>query len=505
MDNNIKVTIWGKEVGRLTWDASRKRSIFEYAPNFLKGELDIAPLTASIYDRRNRLPFYGEANNGVFYGLPAFISDSLPGKWGDTVFSTWASANNLDEDHLTAVDKLSFIGKRGMGALEFEPSQEIGTGEMSLELDQLYRKAQEILEQREETVIAGKDITLESLYEVGTSAGGQHTKAVIARNNKTGEIRSGQIMLPSDYTYYLLKFAEKDYYPLTKVEMVYYRLATMAGITMMPSELISIDGDEHFLTERYDRRNGKKIHTQTLAAMNPNARNYEDLMTVIDKLNIPYKEKEETFRRTVFNILATNVDAHIRNFSFMMEEGGTWHITPAYDLTFSCFNPGNKFDPAHYLRIGGKTVDIEYEDLVEFGRKFSISNPNEIIQSTAECVAQFRCVAQEVGVDSYWIDKIEAHFAEMSPRILSMLNGYKPLYFDYIIEGKGITVKNLHWTEMGNGAMRLEAELNGIPFRATFAKKSKEHPAIMENGGIKMPFEKQKEYVERLFLPRVTS
>ena len=274
---------------------------------------------------------------------------------------------------------------------------------------------------------------------------------------------------------------------------------------MMPSELISIDGDEHFLTERYDRRNGKKIHTQTLAAMNPNARNYEDLMTVIDKLNIPYKEKEETFRRTVFNILATNVDAHIRNFSFMMEEGGTWHITPAYDLTFSCFNPGNKFDPAHYLRIGGKTVDIGYEDLVEFGRKFSISNPNEIIQSTAECVAQFRSVAQEVGVDSYWIDKIETHFAEMSPRILSMLNGFKPLSFDYIIEGKGITVKNLHWTEMGNGAMRLEAELNGIPFRATFAKKSKEYPAIMENGGIKMPFEKQKEYVERLFLPRVTS
>ena len=166
----------------------------------------------------------------------------------------------------------------------------------------------------------------------------------------------------------------------------------------------------------------------------------------------------------------------------MMEEGGTWHITPAYDLTFSCFNPGNKFDPAHYLRIGGKTVDIGYEDLVEFGRKFSISNPNEIIQSTAECVAQFRSVAQEVGVDSYWIDKIEAHFAEMSPRILSMLNGFKPLSFDYIIEGKGITVKNLHWTEMGNGAMRLEAELNGTPFRATFAKKSKEYPAITDTG-----------------------
>ena len=122
MDNNIKVTIWGKEVGRLTWDTSRKRSIFEYAPSFLKGELDIAPLTASIHDRRSRLPFYGEANNGVFYGLPAFISDSLPGKWGDTVFSAWASANNLNEDHLTAVDKLSFIGKRGMVPCVLKPN-----------------------------------------------------------------------------------------------------------------------------------------------------------------------------------------------------------------------------------------------------------------------------------------------------------------------------------------------------------------------------------------------
>lgn len=505
MDNNIKVMIWGKEVGRLTWDVRRKRSVFEYASSFLKGNLDIAPLTASIKNRNSRLPFYGEANNNIFYGLPSFISDSMPGQWGDTVFSAWASANNLDEDRLTSVDKLSFIGKRGMGALEFEPSQKIGAGEMSLELDQLYRKAQEILEKREETVVAGKDISLESLYEVGTSAGGQHTKAVIARNNKTGEFRSGQIMLPPEYTYYLLKFAEKDYYPLTKVEMVYYRLARMAGINMMPSELIKIDGDEHFLTERFDRKDGKKIHTQTLAAMNPNARSYEDLMNVCNKLDIPYKEKEETFRRTVFNILATNVDAHIRNFSFMMEENGTWHITPAYDLTFSCFNPGNKFDPSHYLSIGGKTIGIGYEDLMNLGRKYSINNPDEIIQSTAESITQFRPTAVAIGVDNYWIDKIEEHLAEMSPKILSGLNGYKPLIFEYIIKDKNITVKNLHWTEMGNGAMRLEAELNGTPYRATFAKKSKEYPVIMAYGGIKMPFEKQKEYAERLFVSKFDS
>lgn len=502
MENNLKVMLWGREVGRLTWDVRRNRAVFEYNPDFLKGGLDIAPLAASITKQRNKLPFYGEKNDSIFYGLPSFISDSLPGRWGNTVFDAWALSNGLRNKSLTSVDKLSFIGRRAMGALEFEPSQEIGNGEMSLQLDKLYRKAQEILEMREEVVVEGKDLTLESLYEVGTSAGGQHTKAVIARNNKTGEIRSGQIMLPPEYTYYLLKFSEKDFYPLTKVEMVYYELALKAGINMMHSELINIDGDEHFLTERYDRKNGKKIHTQTLAAMNPTAHSYEELMEVCEELGIPYAEREETFRRIVFNILTTNVDAHIRNFSFMMEEQGGWHITPAYDLTFSCFNPGGNFDPSHYLSIGGKSIGINYDDLIKLGRQFSINNPKEIIRSTTDSVAQFRPVAEKIGVDAYWIDKIEGHFAEMSPDILSMLDGYKAFVFAYIIKEHDIAVKNMHWIEMGNGAMRFEAELNDVFYKATFAKSSQEYEKIMSLGGIKMLFEGQKDYVERFFLPR---
>jgi serine/threonine-protein kinase HipA len=502
MENNLRVMLWGREVGRLAWDASRNRAVFEYSPDFLKGGLDIAPLAASISKQRNRLPFYGEKNDDIFYGLPSFISDSVPGRWGNAVFEAWASYNGLRSKSLTPVDRLSFIGKRAMGALEFEPSQEIGNGEMSLQLDQLYRKAQEILQMREEVVVEGKDLTLERLYEVGTSAGGQHTKAVIARNDKTGEIRSRQIMLPPEYTYYLLKFAEKDYYPLTKVEMVYYILALKAGINMMHSELIEIDGDEHFLTERYDRKDGRKIHTQTLAAMNPGARSYEDLMDVCEELGVPYLEREETFRRIVFNILTTNVDAHVRNFSFMMEEHGSWHITPAYDLTFSCFNPGSNFDTSHYLSVAGKHMDIGYVELMKLGRRFSINNPKEIIRSTAYSVAQFRTVAEQIGVDSYWIDKIEGHFAEMSPDILRVLEGYKALFFEYFIKDHNIMVRNMHWTEMGNGAMRFMADLNDVPYKATFAKSSEEYENIMSLGGIKMPFEGQKDYVERFFLPK---
>lgn len=501
MENNLRVMIWGREVGRLSWDIRRKRAVFEYNREFLKGGIDIAPLTASIDVARNRLPFYGQPYDDIFYGLPAFISDSLPGRWGNTVFSAWAQANHINEHDLTAVDKLSFIGHRAMGALEFEPSQEVGTG-MSLELDDLYRKAQDILENREEVVVAGEDLSLESLYEVGTSAGGQHTKAVIARNNRTGEIRSGQIMLPDEYTYYLLKFAEKDYYPLTVVEFIYSKMAENAGIGMMPCELINIGGDKHFLTERYDRKDGKKVHTQSLAAMNPDANSYEDLMYVCEDLGLPYKEKEETYRRMVFNILTTNVDAHIKNFSFMMEEGGDWHITPAYDLTFSCLNPGNRFDPMHYLKVSGKKTDINRDDLIEFGRRFGIKCTEDIIGQTADAVMQFRDMAQENGLESYWTDKIEEHFAQMTPDVLASLSGYKPSVYEYYIEDEGVMVKEAQWMEMGNGAMRLTARLNDTPFRATFAKTSDVAKQVMEQGGTKMPPEVMREYVSRYFLPK---
>lgn len=501
MENNLKVMIWGREVGRLTWDLRHNRSVFEYNPIFLKSGLDIAPITASIRNEKSRFPFYGLQNDNIFHGLPAFISDSMPGRWGNTVFSAWAQSNNIKEKDLTPIDKLSFIGQRSMGALEFEPSRQIGQNN-KFSLDNLYHKAQEILQKREDTVIAGRDISLESLYEVGTSAGGQHTKAIIARNNRTGEIRSGQILLPPEYTYYILKFSEKDYYPLTKVEMVYSELAKLAEITMMPSELIKIDGDYHFLTERYDRKDGKKIHTQTLAAMNPEANSYEDLMDVCDELNLPYKEKEETYRRMVFNILTTNVDAHIQNFSFMMAENGAWHITPAYDMTFSCFNPGNHFDPAHYLKINGKYINITHEDLLAYGRKNNIKNPEEIIRSTVISVTEFRRLAEKYEVDNYWIDKIEGHFAEMNPNLLSSLDGYKPYIFNYVQEDHNIYITNAQWIEMGNGAMRLTAELNSVTFKKTFSKTSIEAKEIIELGGIKMAIENLKIFVNKFFVPK---
>ena len=424
--NIVKVMLWGQEVGSLYWDERRKRAVFNYHPDFIKAGLDIAPLSASIKDPRNRLPIYGLANDDIFYGLPAFISDSLPGRWGNAVFDAWAAENNVSASEITSVDKLSFIGKRSMGALEFEPAQAFDE-QRSYQLAELYKKALEILHGREEVTVAGQDLTLSALYEVGTSAGGNHSKAVIAINKETGDVRSGQVMLPEGYKYYLLKFAETRHYPLTIIEMAYYDMAMMAGIGMMSSELIEIGGEKHFLTERYDRKNGEKVHTVSLAGMMPDATSYEQLMEVCLKLQLPYKEREEVYRRAVFNMLTTNVDAHIRNFEFMLEKGQTdWHISPAYDLTFSCFNPHNKLDEYHYLSMNGKRTGVNHDDMLAFARRYMIDNPNAIIKQCVDAVMEFRAIATKYGVSEHWQDVVERHFAEMTPDLLSGLQGYKP-------------------------------------------------------------------------------
>lgn len=298
-----------------------------------------------------------------------------------------------------------------MGALEFEPAIPIEENR-HIALNDLYLRAKEILENREKVTASTQHLDMDVLYEVGTLAGGNHAKAVIAINKETGEIRSGQIDLSDAYTYYLLKFEEHEHYPLTRIEMAYYDMAQLCSIHMMPSRLIEIGSERHFLTERYDRLNGQKIHTQSLAAMMPDASSYEDLMDVCLKLDLPYAEVEETYRRAVFNILTTNVDAHIKNFSFMMREGESWHITPAYDLTFSCFNPGNKFDPAHYLSLNGKTMGIGADDLLTLGRIYSIKNPNAIIRECVDAVMEFRAIAAKYGVSEPWIDKVERQFVE---------------------------------------------------------------------------------------------
>ncbi len=417
MENNIvSVLLNGEEVGQLYWDEQNRRAVFSYNSSFIKKGMDIAPLTASIKGGVAKgFPILGNKEK-MFQGLPPFIADSLPDKWGNKVFEQWAAQNNIPLRQLSPVDKLSFIGKRGMGALEFVPATAGLDASTSVQIDSLYRLAKKLFEERKEAIVLpGEELSMQSLYKVGTSAGGQHPKAIIAINRKTGDIRSGQVALPEEYIYYILKFAEGDDFPFTQIEMSYYEMALNAGINMMPSKLIVAEGKYHFITERYDRRNGKKIHTQTLAAMCPDATSYEDLFAVSRRLNISSTEISEEYRRMVFNVMSANVDDHLKNFSFMMDEKGSWHITPAYDLTFTTNLDGAYYENGHSMTILGKSSGITISDLVQFAKENSIKNEQKIIAEVALSVSHFYDFALKYQVSSYWADRIEQYLSQLVP------------------------------------------------------------------------------------------
>lgn len=409
-DNIVQVSIWGKNVGLLSWDDKRGCSSFQFDRDFINNGLDIAPLVAPLSSAivQRGFPISGNKEK-PYYGLPEFIADSLPDHWGNVVFQKWLEKNNLHTRQINAVDRLSFIGKRAMGAFEFQPAHIKEDASIDIKLSSLYELANRIFNDRQNVSIdVNNGLIIEDLYKVGTSAGGQRPKAIIAIDETTGIIRSGQADLPQSFKHYILKFdtSKPDEFPFTKIEMAYYLMARDCGIDMMPSKLVEIEGTQNFLTQRFDRVDGIRIHTQTMAAMSSFADTYEDLFVIGRKINLTAEEQTQQYRRMVFNILAGNVDDHTKNFSFLMYPNGEWHISPAYDLIFS-IDPDSRFFRNHELSVRGKRNNITRKDLIDFAKAQDIKNPTNIIEQTIEVVKKFNDYAEQVGISEYWISRIQ--------------------------------------------------------------------------------------------------
>ena len=363
MIKTLKVILWGEEVGRLAWEDKRRCSYFTYNANFIKKGLNISPLVAPTEETRALIPIWGEKSK-IYQKLPAFVADSLPDSWGNQLFDLWRQQNHLSNSEINPLDKLSFIGKRGMGALEFKPEFTHKLKGGKINMTSLVNLASRVYKEREKArILPEESITMQSLLTVGTSAGGRQPKAILAINRKTGEIRSGQISGLKGYDYCLLKFGDSQY-SSAELEMTYYELATKAGIRMMPSKLYTVDGNNHFITKRFDRDGEKKLHTQTLAAISPEAESYEQLIQVCRKLQLPEADCQEVFRRMVFNILANNTDDHNKNFSFIMTEDGKWRLSPAYDMTYIIDAGGFLPQEDHCLYIRAKLRNFTKEDVL---------------------------------------------------------------------------------------------------------------------------------------------
>lgn len=498
--STLKVMLWNMEIGRLSWDDRRKISYFEYNREFLGGSLDAFPLIASVKSPSSRLPIMGDRETKLFRKLPPFLADSLPDAWGNQVFECWRIENGVRSQEISPLDILSFIGKRGMGALEFLPESSGLKEDEKLNLAALTELAQRIFAERENVKIDPEEsLTMQSLIAVGTSAGGRQPKAIIAVNPQTGEIRSGQIAGQKDFEYCILKFGDRER-SSAELEMAYYEMALAAGIEMMPCRLIEVDGNVHFVTRRFDRDGGKKLHMQTLAALYPEADSYEMLMSACRRMRLPESAQEDVFRRMTFNILANNTDDHNKNFSFLMDENGKWRLAPAYDMTY-IFNTGGFLpETTHCLMMRGKFTGQTLEDARNLARENGIKRADAIIRQVADAVSHFRQFAERHHVRERWIGAVEAC-------LTSHLNDWgltdcanRSASFE--ISGKSLT--NVHVEQSEKGNYHLYATVDGKELKFVISKNKEEYPLIERTGVVNLTDAQLKMLVTKYLSGKIT-
>lgn len=409
--NVVKVKLWGLDVGFLSWDKKAGLAQFEYVPSFLDRGLDIAPLTMPVHALRSKkmLAWPGDKDK-LYQGLPPAIADSLPDKWGNSLFSAWLRDHKIQAKQVTPVDHLSFIGSRAMGALTFEPAQKLGEeSAFSVDVQKLYDFAKQVLNERDGVVLSAENSILwHDLIKISSSPGGKRPKVIVAFNEKTNEMISGQGYIPNDFQHCILKYDDDSLYPSAKLEYVYYQMALDAGIEMMPSQICNYGSVSHFLTHRFDRVGNERIHTQTLAAMAPLASSYEEIFMVIRRLNLPSDAIRQQFLRMVFNVLGCNVDDHSKNVAFCLDRSGSWRLSPAYDLTFSVDLAAPAYANKQSLSVNGKNEGICTKDLEKVGIENDLTDGRRLINQVASALSNFSTYAKELDIDVRVCSTIES-------------------------------------------------------------------------------------------------
>ena len=491
--SSLKVFLWDKEIGRLSWDARRGNSYFEYNYKFLIEGLNPFPLLAPVDSPTSKRPIMGDKETKIYRKLPPFLADSLPDAWGNQVFECWRIQNNIRNQEITPLDLLSFIGKRGMGALEFMPESSGIKKSGLLNLKALTDLAQKIFTERENAKISpDESLTMQSLIAVGTSAGGRQPKAIIAINPETGEIRSGQIAGQKGFEYCILKFGDPSR-SSAELEMAYYEMAKAAGINIMPCRLIEAEGNKHFITQRFDRDEERKLHMQTLAALYPEADSYEKLMMVSRKMRLPAATFDEVFRRMVFNILANNTDDHNKNFSFLMDDQGKWSLSPAYDLTY-IFNSGGYLpEQTHCLMMNGKLYGHTKEDALAFAKENGVRKPENIINEVASAISQFRSFAEKHLVEERWISAVETRLNEL---LTSW--GFIDTSKDVVnFEIGDVLYENVRIEQTYKGNYHLYATINDKERKFVISKKREEYALLEKQGIVNLDTEVLKGLIEK--------
>jgi serine/threonine-protein kinase HipA len=406
-----RVVLWGKTVGYATWDRKEQCAVFQYVPEFIESGHNVSPIMMPLTSRPYK---FRTLSRDTFNGLPGMLSDSLPDAFGNTLIDLWLTENKIRKDEFTPLDRLCYIGRRGIGALEYEPATEKGY-EGRIDVNKLSDLAADVLRQREDIQTGMNAEGLDELLSVGTSAGGARAKAVIGVND-AGEIRSGQADLPPGFSHWLIKFDTEPDAPekrgYCRIEHAYYEMAKDCGIDMTECRLLEIGNKAHFMTKRFDRVGKEKLHTQTLCGMAhydnriPGAYSYESLLNIMRGLRMPYIDQEQAFRKMVFNVIMRNQDDHTKNISFLLEKKGTWRLTPAYDVTYA-FDRANYWIKRHQMTVNGKVMDFTRSDLVEVADGAVIRNADDIIDTVTAVASDWKKYARSSGVPDRTAERID--------------------------------------------------------------------------------------------------
>ncbi len=421
--STAQARLWGRTVGYVSMDDAEPFGRFEWDPEFVRLGINPAPLQMPL--QRGRIFQFRDLSIRTFHGLPGLLADALPDKYGNALINVWLARNGRTPDQFNAVDRLCYTGRRGMGALEFEPTlSPTSTHQDSLQVDQLVELASLAFASRETLQVRldeglGDEPLLE-LLSIGTSAGGARAKAVIGYNPKTQDVRSGQLDLPAGYEHWLIKFdgvkfsgdwgvADPAGYGL--LEYSYYQVARECGIDISECRLLSENGRNHFMTRRFDRTpEGKKVFVQSLGALahfdyyESGHYSYEQLFMTMKQLGMSMPDIEEQFRRVVFNVVGCNQDDHVKNFGFIMNADGSWRIAPAYDL---CHAEGSAFTRFHQLSINGKTTGFEMADLKHLAEYAGLPRNREkvVVERTVQAFRGWTTIAAQLDIP----EMLQAH------------------------------------------------------------------------------------------------
>lgn len=421
-----EVKLWGRTIGALALEPSRKHASFQYDPAFAQSGIEVSPIVMPL---SNRVYTFQALPTDSFHGLPGMLADCLPDKFGNALIDAWLASQGRTPESFNAVERLCYLGARGMGALEFAPV--LGPREKRatrVEIAALVELASDVLSHRGRlrTSFARKKRAeaLKDILRVGTSAGGARAKAIIAWNRQTNAVQSGQVPAADGFEYWILKFdgvtgnKDKDLddpQGFGAIEHAYYQMALAAGVTMSECRLLEENGRRHFMTRRFDRLAlGEKLHMQSLAGLahydlnQAGAYSYEQALFMIRRLGLPMASIEQQFRRMVFNVIARNQDDHVKNISFLMDKQGRWALSPAYDVSYS-YNPRGVWTKNHQMTIHGKRDGFTLADFKAVAKQASMKRgrAEAITEEVRAAVLRFRDFAEVSRVPARWRTSIQ--------------------------------------------------------------------------------------------------